>query len=158
MAGYAYGGFWIRFLARLIDGLISGIVFFILALVIGIPLGLTAIFTLPRNPSVEDFAPMIPGFILLILAVLGFSIAYEVYFLTNRGGTPGKLALGLRVIRADASDGDQPISVSLAVGRYFANWVTGLIPLNLGYIIAGFDAQKRAVHDHICSTRVISIR
>jgi hypothetical protein len=28
----------------------------------------------------------------------------------------------------------------------------------IGYIIAGFDSEKRALHDHICSTRVITTR
>jgi hypothetical protein len=25
----------------------------------------------------------------------------------------------------------------------------------IGYIIAGFDEQKRTLHDHVCSTRVV---
>jgi hypothetical protein len=28
----------------------------------------------------------------------------------------------------------------------------------ISYIIAGFDEQKRALHDHICNTRVIKTR
>jgi len=28
----------------------------------------------------------------------------------------------------------------------------------IGYIISAFDAQKRALHDHIASTRVIRTR
>jgi uncharacterized RDD family membrane protein YckC len=41
-----------------------------------------------------------------------------------------------------------------AFGRYFAkmlSWFT----LAIGFIIAGFDVEKRALHDYICSTRVI---
>jgi uncharacterized RDD family membrane protein YckC len=30
--------------------------------------------------------------------------------------------------------------------------------LYIGYIMAGFDSQKRALHDMICDTRVIQTR
>jgi uncharacterized RDD family membrane protein YckC len=32
------------------------------------------------------------------------------------------------------------------------------LALLIGYIIAGFDSQKRALHDMICDTRVIRAR
>jgi uncharacterized RDD family membrane protein YckC len=66
------------------------------------------------------------------------------------GATPGKMALGMKVIRADG----QPLSVGLSLGRWAASWVSCLT-LFIGYIIAAFDAQKRTLHDHICDTRVV---
>ena len=63
------------------------------------------------------------------------------------------MALGLKVIRADGG----PISVGLAVGRYFAKILSALT-LWIGFIIAGFDREKRTLHDHICGTRVIYTR
>jgi len=66
------------------------------------------------------------------------------------GATPGKMACGLRVITADGG----PIGFGRAVGRVFAEILSGLI-CYIGYIMVGFDAEKRALHDHICSTRVI---
>ena len=48
---------------------------------------------------------------------LALGAAYEVYFLSAHGATPGKMALGLRVIRADGG----PISPMLALGRHFAD-------------------------------------
>jgi uncharacterized RDD family membrane protein YckC len=61
------------------------------------------------------------------------------------------MALNLKVIRA--SDGQNP-SVGMAIGRYFAYWLDA-ITLTIGYIIAAFDSEKRALHDYICGTRVI---
>jgi uncharacterized RDD family membrane protein YckC len=92
------------------------------------------------------------------LAILGIStlvnlilvIAYEVYFLSTRGATPGKMVFGLKVVRADGSG----ISRGLAAGRYFASWVSS-VTLGIGYIMAGMDDEKRALHDRICDTRVI---
>jgi uncharacterized RDD family membrane protein YckC len=43
------------------------------------------------------------------------------------------------------------------VGRYFAQWISAII-LAIGYIMAAFDDQKRALHDRICETRVIHVR
>jgi uncharacterized RDD family membrane protein YckC len=90
-----------------------------------------------------------------ISTLIGLAIgaAYEVYFLSAHGATPGKMALGLRVIRADGG----PISPMLALGRHFAMWISAFI-LMIGYIMAGFDPEKRALHDRICETRVIYSR
>jgi uncharacterized RDD family membrane protein YckC len=60
------------------------------------------------------------------------------------------MALGLRVLRGDGS----PLSFWRAVGRYFATWIS-MMTLYIGFIMAAFDDQKRALHDHICDTRVV---
>jgi uncharacterized RDD family membrane protein YckC len=63
------------------------------------------------------------------------------------------MALGLKVTGANGS----PVSAGLAAGRYFArilSWLT----LCIGFIIAAFDSEKRALHDHICGTRVVHAR
>jgi uncharacterized RDD family membrane protein YckC len=60
------------------------------------------------------------------------------------------MALDLKVVRPDGG----PISLGRAVGRYFAKIVSGII-LMIGYIMAGFDSEKRALHDMMCDTRVI---
>jgi uncharacterized RDD family membrane protein YckC len=100
------------------------------------------------------FTPAMIG-LLGISSLIGLVLgaAYEVYFLSAHGATPGKMALGLRVIRADGG----PISPMLALGRHFAMWISAFI-LMIGYIMAGFDPEKRALHDRICETRVIYSR
>ncbi len=57
---------------------------------------------------------------------------------------------GLKVIRSDGS----PISYWRAFGRYLGTQLSSLT-LMIGYIIAAFDDEKRALHDHICDTRVV---
>jgi uncharacterized RDD family membrane protein YckC len=71
-------------------------------------------------------------------------------FVYKLGATPGKMALGLKVVRP----GGGPVSLGRAVGRYFAKMLSYII-LCIGYIIIGFDSEKRGVHDMICDTRVI---
>jgi uncharacterized RDD family membrane protein YckC len=151
--GYAlgmvrYGGFWVRFVARMIDSFATSIISWIFQIPI--------LFLLPTmlTPGQDPSALLVPR----TLAIFGFStlaslavvMTYEIYFLSTRGATPGKMAFGLKVVRVDGS----PLSRGLATGRYFATWVSGLTLL-IGYIMAGFDDEKRALHDRICDTRVV---
>ena len=141
-----YAGFWIRFLAICIDGLILGVVTLIINLSFG---GFSGV---SRINGADDIGPAIMGlFGLAYFLNLAIAIAYQAYFLSQHGATPGKMALNLRVIRA--VDGANP-SVGLAIGRYFGYWLDGLTLL-IGYIMAAFDSEKRALHDLICGTRVI---
>jgi uncharacterized RDD family membrane protein YckC len=151
-----FGGFWMRFLAVIIDAIIIRVV----SAVITIPLGLGGLgmgLSLGRNPDPSQVMAALPALMSLIgmafLIQFCLSLAYEVYFLTTKGATPGKMALGLKVIRADGG----PISVGLAVGRYFAK-ILSVCTLWIGFIIAGFDREKRSLHDHICGTRVVYTR
>jgi len=155
-AGRHFGGFWMRFLAIIIDGIIIGVV----SAIIRIPLGLAGLGVgagLGRNPDPNQVLAALPAIMSLIglsfLINMALSLAYDVYFLTTKGATPGKMALGLKVTRADGG----PISAGLAIGRYFAKLLSSLT-FCIGFIIAGFDREKRSLHDHICGTRVIYTR
>jgi uncharacterized RDD family membrane protein YckC len=65
--------------------------------------------------------------------------------------TLGKMALGLIVTDLD----DRRVSFARATGRFFAKIISGLIPLAIGYIMAGFTEKKQALHDMIASTLVL---
>ena len=143
-----YGGFWIRFVAIVIDGIIIGVV----NLILTVPLRLTAAFSAMSDPATILSAGLgMLGLSVMISIVL--SVAYNGFFVSRYGATPGKMALGLKIIRSDGSG----ISFGRAVGRYFAQMLSGMI-LYIGFIIAGFDTEKRALHDHIVDTRVIYAR
>jgi uncharacterized RDD family membrane protein YckC len=158
-AGRHYGGFWIRFLARLIDGIIVGVINAIVRIPLMLMFGIGTFGMGGMGRGLGDgrglvFGPAMAG-MLGVSTLIGVALgaAYEVYFLSAHSATPGKMALGLRVIRADGG----PISPMLALGRHFAMWISAFI-LMIGYIMAGFDPEKRALHDRICETRVIYSR
>ena len=143
-----YGGFWIRALARLIDGVILSIPSMILLVPLAIMLGVAG-----RTGRVTPFGPaalMMQGVFFLISGAV--SAAYETYFVSTRGATPGKMALGLKIVRTDGS----PLPVGLAFGRYLAQMLSGF--LLIGYLMAAFDTEKRSLHDRICGTRVVYAR
>jgi len=66
------------------------------------------------------------------------------------GATLGKMACKIQVVTAEGGR----VSYLRSLGRYFAKFLSGLICL-IGYIIAAFDEEKRALHDRICVTRVV---
>jgi uncharacterized RDD family membrane protein YckC len=134
-----YGGFWIRVGAKLIDAIILYVVNFVL--------GFTVLLIVGRgkNPSMALAAVILHN---VLSAVL--NLAYVTYFLGKYGATPGKMACGLKVIRSDG----EKITYARACGRFFAEMLSAMI-LGIGYIMVAFDEEKRALHDHICDTRVI---
>ena len=134
-----YGGFWIRLAAYLVDAMILGVAMVILAL----PLGAGLI-------ASTDPAVLISSLGLYSVVAAGANAAYQVLFLTKYGATPGKMVLGLHVVRSDGS----AITTGRALARMGGQMLSGLI-LNIGYIMIGFDAEKRALHDHIADTRVV---
>ena len=150
---FRFGGFWIRFVASLLDGVILAVVAGIFSAFL-FPAFMSRGLVRNSNPTPEEalamIAPMlgIMGVIVLLNMIVGCS--YETFFIARLGATPGKMALGLKVVRPDGG----PITGSRAAGRYFAKMISGMI-LMIGYIIAGLDSQKRALHDMICDTRVI---
>jgi uncharacterized RDD family membrane protein YckC len=140
-----YAGFWIRFVAILIDAAILMTVNLLLNAV-----GALAFFTGGAARGGGAMPVFSAAYVAYQMVMLGIGIAYQVYFLTHYSATPGKLALRLKVIPARGG----PISLPLAIGRYFAYYIS-MFTLGIGYMMAGFDPQKRALHDRICDTRVI---
>ncbi len=134
-----YAGFWIRFGAKFLDGLIQQVVGFVIGLVGGSIAG----------ASGKDEMGILAT-ILIYFFSIGFGIAYNTWFIGKFGATPGKMACKLKVVRPDGS----PVSYMRALGRHFAEMLSGLILL-MGYIMAAFDEEKRALHDRICDTRVV---
>jgi uncharacterized RDD family membrane protein YckC len=151
--GWHYGGFWIRFGARMIDGLVLGVpllVFFFLLMpnVFNAQGNVT-------NPFIAAFATFNLTYLLVSLIISG---CYEVMLLRYLGATLGKMACGLKVVRGDGTS----LSWGVCFGRYFMwNVLSRSVPvLNfvlvlVSGIMAGTDAEKRALHDRVCDTRVV---
>lgn len=142
-----FAGFWIRFAAKMIDGII-------LSIVTGGPYWFlsfkVAMLGSQGNPDPEVIARYNVFLILAYLLMMVLQVAYAAFMVGKYGATLGKLAVGIRVVNADGSK----VSYLKAFGRWWGELVTGFT-IGIGYIIAGFDREKRALHDHICSTRVV---
>jgi uncharacterized RDD family membrane protein YckC len=126
----AYGGFWIRLVAAIIDGILLGIVGGIVGAFLG------------SGTSAQGISS-------LLGVVIGW--LYDAYMTSSeRQATLGKMALGLKVTNAEGNR----LSFGKATGRHFAKYLSAII-LMIGYIMAAFDSQKRALHDRIVGTLVV---
>jgi uncharacterized RDD family membrane protein YckC len=139
-----FAGFWIRFAAKFIDGIIFMVI-------LGIPVGIL-MFSMLRNVGAGGPPPEMSVLIQAVIQLgsILVAVAYNTFFNGKYGATPGKMAVGLKVVRSDG----QPITYLRAFGRAWAEQLSGLV-CYIGYIIAGFDKEKRSLHDHICDTRVV---
>ena len=138
-----FGGFWIRFGAKAIDWMILWIAQWAISLVIGLFFPMSN----SQDPKHIVFGP---GYFLNLFFSITVGIAYNTWLVGKYGATVGKMACGLKVIMADSQD----IGYGRAFGRYCAEFLSSII-LCIGYIMAGSDKEKRALHDRICNTRVV---
>lgn len=147
-----YGGFWLRYVAVLVDSTLLSIVLYILGMIVfAIMFAMNGISWIdPKQPQQEFIVKVLilEGVAVLVNAILG--AVYEIWMVTRYGGTLGKIICRLRVVMVDGSS----LSYGRSAGRHFAKYISGLTLL-IGYIMAGVDEEKRALHDRICDTRVI---
>ena len=145
--GRQFAGFWLRFVAVLIDGIILGVV----GAIINIPFQLMMAGMGTMTDPMAIFGSFMGIFSIMMVLNMAIAMVYEAWFVVNKGATPGKLVLSLEVIRAD---GTRP-GWGLAIGRYFAKILSSWPTIWIGYIMAGIDDEKRGLHDRICDTRVV---
>ena len=151
----AYAGFWLRVVAHLIDGLLAGIGFVVLAMIGIAMVGIGHLKNLAQGATSADdfFTPDVMGvvFVLVTAAVVAVWLYYAGMESSLYQGTLGKMVLGLIVTDLEG----RRISFGRASGRYFSKLITGLIPLGIGYAMAGFTEKKQALHDMIASCLVL---
>ena len=135
-----YAGFWLRTWASVIDTVLLAIPI--------LPL-LHAIY----GRGYWDSASLIQGpadfllnFVLPAVVVVWFWMAKE--------ATPGKMAIGARIV--DAATGGKCSAKQLVV-RYIGYYVA-LIPLFLGFLWVGWDKRKQGWHDKMAGTVVVLVK
>lgn len=142
---FHYGGFWIRFVAYLLD----------IAILIGVS-AVVRITVMAASGMFVAGAHVNPGIAIGVMLFLsafqfGLPIAYETMMVGRYGATLGKMALKLKVVVPDGQ-----MSYPRALARPFAKVLSGCFTLFIGFIIVAFDIpQKRGLHDYICNTRVV---
>ncbi len=137
--GPAPAGFWIRFVAALIDSLVFVVVEFVLGVVARLVWG-------AEISETKVFKATVTAFMFV------FGSVYYVALHAAFGQTLGKMVMKIRVVRLD----DGRISVGTAILRYVGYFVSGLI-FAVGYLMAGLRHDKRALHDLLAGTRVIRL-
>jgi uncharacterized RDD family membrane protein YckC len=151
--GYApqvtYGGFWIRFVAYIIDAIIIAVPVIILAVIVGVATGVAI--GVSGNTSNQTTSAAGSGVSVLIdLVAFVITVGYFVYF-WGSGSTLGMRLFHLRV--ADANTG-APIGYGRAALRY-VGYIVSTFVCYIGLIWAAFDSRKQGWHDKIANTVVL---
>ena len=137
MEDVKYAGFWIRLGAVLIDLMVMGVVLYIPSTVIyGSEYWV-------GDQFFYGFWDLIFSYVLPLVGTIWFWLRFS--------GTPGKMALKLKIVDADTGN---KLTFGQAIGRYFA-YILSAIPFFLGYIWVGFDKRKQGWHDKLAGTVVI---
>lgn len=150
-----YAGFWLRFFALLIDNVVLGLGLILIL----IPL----IFLTGLHERLGQFHPdeelsdagifVLMGFVFL-LATASLVVTWLYHALMESSewqATLGKKALGLVV----TDMAGQRVSVARSTGRHFGKIITNMVPLFIGYIMAGFTEKKQALHDMLAGCLVL---
>jgi uncharacterized RDD family membrane protein YckC len=154
--GFSYAGFWLRVVATLIDSVAMSLALGVLLVPLFFLTGAAGMI----EAIAEHHGQPDPGVIISLIAMM-FVLAtvsvlaqwlYHAYLESGeKQGTWGKQLMGLYVTDLLG----QPITFGRASGRFFAKIVTGMIPLGIGYVMAGFTERKQALHDMIASCLVL---
>ncbi|MFH1590329.1 MAG: RDD family protein [archaeon] len=129
-----YVGFWARVGAAGWDGLI-----------IGLPVGLVQ-----QGVSIASVMLDISSLRYLVYLISLAVIVFIVYMEGVKGGTPGKIIMGMRIQK----EGGQLIGVPTAILRYIGKIISGLI-LGIGHFMIAWDPKKQGLHDKIASSFVV---
>lgn len=159
-AGYApatatrplgYAGFWLRFVAWIIDFIVLWIAstFITLPLVAASGLRSMILNHPPQSPE-EAFALLGMFSKILVLDIVIQWLYFALLESSAWQATIGKKTLGLEV--TDLAG--RRISFARATGRYFGKIISGIILL-IGYIMAGFTEKKQALHDMMAGCLVM---
>jgi uncharacterized RDD family membrane protein YckC len=132
-----YAGFWIRVVAAIIDTVLLSVILF--------PV-LTAIY----GSEYWSGERLVQGPLDFLLSWVAPAVAVVVFWLA-RQATPGKMAIGARIV--DAKTGGKPTTTQLIL-RYLGYYVA-MIPLFIGILWVAFDPRKQGWHDKMAGTVVV---
>jgi uncharacterized RDD family membrane protein YckC len=150
-----YAGFWVRFLAFLIDNAVMGIGFVLILIPLIFLTGLGGfIGEIHPNQDMNDVGIFILFGLLFLAATVSLLLTWLYHALMESSewqATVGKRLLGLVV----TDMAGQRVSFGRATGRHFAKIITNMVPAFIGYIMAGFTEKKQALHDMLAGCLVL---
>lgn len=135
-----YAGFWLRFLAWLIDYTVFIIV-------------TSAVWMLFDLPIPPDARGQYVFRLFFFSNPLGLIIGWLYFAFMESGDKQGTLGKMIVKIKVTDLNGNK-ISFGRASGRFWAKLISGLI-LGIGYFMAGFTAKKQAQHDLMAKCLVL---
>jgi uncharacterized RDD family membrane protein YckC len=143
---FSLAGIGSRFLALALDTLLQAVLY---VLVILLAVGMASLGRrLPAIP--ERWAPAMAVLILFCI-YWGYFAVFEIFW---HGQTPGKRAVGIRVVK----DSGRPITAIEGIGRNLMRAVDGILFYTVGIITMLISSQNRRLGDYVAGTIVVHDR
>ena len=133
-----YAGFWIRFVAMMVDGIIIIIPGMITQSIIGVLLIIIKTNTLFSN-------------VIMFISSLVIPWIYFILMTHFKGATLGKMLVGITV----KSEDSQKLSLNNVIIRETIGKFISSIILCIGYIMAAFTPKKQGLHDMMAHSIVV---
>ena len=143
------GGFWRRVGAAMIDSATYSVLQFPFTFLYGFVLGVSGVL----NGADSQHNTTMPVLLAIGSYIISFAVAFFYYgwFYKNKGATPCKMLMRLRVARADTG-------TNLTYWRTFFRETIGKIlsslVLFIGFLLVAFRQDKRGLHDLLFNTQV----
>jgi uncharacterized RDD family membrane protein YckC len=158
MSEVKYAGFWVRFLASLLDTLFLavpiGLVIYFLSdgnwfdfsqyqKTIQAAMAGNAQYALNNSPQMSMKWELLFEFAVLIVTI--------VFWRKWRGATPGKKYLNIKIVDAKTlQDIDNKQAVTRSIG-----YIASVLIFLIGFLMIGFRKDKRGLHDLLADTVVV---
>lgn len=141
-------GFWLRSVAFLVDAGLVALLATGGAMLVDMAVQIGGMISSAPEAGLEWLETTATSLLLVLVALCYFTL-----FVGLRGQTPGKMLLGLKIIRITGEE--------VGYGRALVRWIgqcLGLLPLGFGFLMVAFSRQKQALHDKLAGTYVVRLR
>lgn len=140
IAPIKYAGFWIRYVAFVVDGFVLIIPSFLLGIIYGIIL---AVLGVQKEYTPTETAGFVISYVLTWI--------YYVLMTHYKQATLGKKLVGIIV----KSENTEQLSLRRIILRETVGKILSTITLLIGFIMTAFTAKKQALHDKLAHTVVV---
>ncbi|MFI5339199.1 MAG: RDD family protein [Candidatus Methylomirabilales bacterium] len=140
-------GFWLRSVAFLVDG---GMVVLLAtggAMLVDLAVQIGGLISSAPEAGLEWLDTTATSLLVVLIVLCYFTL-----FVGFRGQTPGKMLLGLKIIRTTGEE----VGYGSALVRWIAQCLS-LLPLGLGFLMIAFSRRKQGLHDKLARTYVVRI-
>lgn len=147
--GVTCAGFWVRLAAFLADSCIAGAWLLLIRFIMFLG---SVLFGLSGQHPLDIKVLFLFTWKDIILYAAG--AVYYIIFTYCTGTTPGKRLFNLRVVPAEDPENGKLRLTDVIYRETIGKFLSSVF-LYIGYLMAGIDREKRALHDMLCDTRVI---
>jgi uncharacterized RDD family membrane protein YckC len=143
------GGFWRRVVAAMVDSATYSVLTFPITFLFGFAMGFSGVLsgTDPQHNTTMTTLLTLGSYFISF----GIAFFYYGWFYKNKGATPGKMLMRLRIARADTGTN---LTYWRAFGRETLGKILSSMVLCIGFLLVAVRQDKRALHDLLFNTRV----